>query len=153
MKTPKRIICIFWCLNRLFWTYLTILLALNMEMLAENVLFHFFFFLMHDNWCLFVNLCIQPGLAMTISFTTGSSMVLSNIDFTDSFSLTHEAFYFILQISKFFIQSLMRFKSTEYFPDSEVIEFFFACLTSCFNLIVLLMELASSIIVIKYISY
>lgn len=44
MKTPKRIICIFWCLNRLFWTYLTILLALNMEMLAENVLFHFFFF-------------------------------------------------------------------------------------------------------------
>ena len=90
---------------------------------------------------------------MKISFTTGSSMVLSNIDFTDSFSLTHEAFYFILQISKFFIQSLMRFKSTEYFPDSEVIEFFFACLTSCFNLIVLLMELALSIIVIKYISY
>lgn len=122
MKTPKRIICIFWCLNRLFWIYLTILLALNMEMLAENVLFqNFFLKKMHD--------------------------------FTDSFSSTHEAFYFILQIWKFFIQSLMRFKSTEYFPESEVIEFFFACLTtSCLNLTVL-MELASSIIVIKSISY
>ena len=77
-----------------------------------------------------------------------------NIDFTESFSLKNEAFYFILHIvSKFFIQSLMRFKSTETFQKRKASNFFLTYLTkSCLNFIVLLMELAASI-VIKSMSY